>query len=40
MRSYFGANHGKGPSDSATGNVKKTLALGRKSRKFELRTAF
>ena len=40
MRSYFGANHGKGPSDSATGNVKKTLALGRKSRRYELRTAF
>ena len=39
MRSYFGANHGKGPSDAATGSVKKTLALGRKSRRYELRTA-
>ena len=40
MRSYFGANHGKGPSDAATGRVKKALAQGRKSRKVELRTAF
>ena len=40
MRSYFGANHGKGPSDAATGRVKKALTQGRKSRKVELRTAF
>ena len=39
MRSYFGANHGKGPSDAATGRVKKALTQGRKSRKVELRTA-
>ena len=39
MRSYFGANHGKGPSDSATGRVKKALNLGRKSRSYELRNA-
>ena len=39
MRSYFGANHGKGPSDAATGRVKQALTQARKSRKHELRTA-
>ena len=40
VRSYFGANHGKGPSDAATGRVKSDLKLGRKSRRHELRTAY
>ena len=38
VRNYFGANHGKGPSDAATGRVKQALTKGRKSRKVELRT--
>ena len=38
-RNYFGANHGKGPSDAATGRVKMALTKARKSRKHELRTA-
>ena len=40
MRTYFGANHGKGPSDAATGRVKIALSRARKSRKYELRTPF
>ena len=39
VRNYFGANHGKGPSDAATGRVKKDLNQARKSRQYELRTA-
>ena len=39
VRNYFGANHGKGPSDAATGRVKMALTKAKKSRKHELRTA-
>ena len=39
VRNYFGANHGKGPSDAATGRVKQALTKGRKSQKAELRNA-
>jgi hypothetical protein len=38
MRTYFGPQHGKGPSDGSTGRVKLCLELARKSRKHLLNT--
>ena len=32
IRSYFGPNHGKGPSDSATGTVKSAIERARNAR--------
>ena len=40
MRCYFGPNHGKGPSDSATGRVKGAIVRGRNARVSELRNSF
>ena len=39
IRSYFGSNHGKGPSDSATGRVKCAIVRARNAREFELKNA-
>ena len=39
IRSYFGSNHGKGPSDSATGRVKSAIVRARNARICELKNA-
>ena len=39
IRTYFGSNHGKGPSDSVTGRVKCALTRARNARVCELKNA-
>ena len=39
IRNYFGSNHGKGPSDSATGRVKSAIVRARNARVSELKNA-
>ena len=39
MRTYFGASHGKGPSDAATGRVKQAITKARVSREAEIRNS-
>ena len=39
IQSYFGSNHGKGPSDFATGRVKCAIVRARNAREFELKNA-
>ena len=39
IRSYFGSNHGKGPTDSATGRVKSAIIRAQNARVSELKNA-
>ena len=39
IRSYFGPNHGKGPSDSATGRIKCAIVRARNARVSDLKDA-